>query len=169
MTLVASPLATRWASAAKKALITLTLPALQAKRLLVYKNFVTDGTVAPGGSTLWLSLHEFIFDLSLPLRGGKGYKHGQTSWDTSAFIMLSLNHTCPTLPHPINKVRRVSRIVPKFQLCVGWGGGGGIGELQDIFKKQLHCFIMERRNCRTDYEYFISVPMIFVQDCWSAP
>ena len=49
---VASPLATRWASAAKKALITLIPPALQAKGLLVYQNFVTDGTVTPGGSTL---------------------------------------------------------------------------------------------------------------------
>ena len=137
MTLVASPLATRWASAAKKALITLILPALQAKRLLVCKNFVTDGTVAPGGSTLWLSLYEFIFDLSLPLRGGKSYKHGQTSWDTSAFIMLSLNHTCPTLPHPINKVRRVSRIVPKFQLCVGWGGGGGNRRTARYFQKTI--------------------------------
>ena len=52
----------------------------------------------------------------------------------------------------------VSGIFSDFQLCIGWGGGGG-GELQE-------CTVLRGNQEMTEkYEYGSTVPRTFVQDC----
>ena len=65
------------------------------------------------------------------------------------------------LPSPYKQPwTRVSRILSKFQLCIGWGEG----ELQENFQKDA-VFFRENREMTEKYEYCSTVLGTFVQDC----
>ena len=89
--------------------------------------------------------------------------------DTFAFLGRFPIHTCPTLPSP-HKQRwmRVFRLFCEFQLCILWGGGGGVvgkeGELQENFEKEA-IFYEGTQKITEKYNYCVTVPRTFVHDC----
>ena len=69
------------------------------------------------------------------------YNYGQKSWDTFAFVGLSLNHTYPTpFPSPIPQTRLEACIQNLSLVSALYRVGGGRNP-RLIFSKSLHCFI----------------------------
>ena len=97
---------------------------------LTFKNFLRGPLVA--------SLIEAILT--------RIYNHGQTSWDTFAFLGHFPIHAGPTSPVTHKQCwTRVSRFFSEFQLCIGWGEG----ELQENFGcTRMHYFKRESRSDR---------------------
>ena len=72
------------------------------------------------------------------------YNHGQTSWNTFAFVVLSLYHTWPTSPPPPRTKNKVGSVYPEFfPLYIARGEG----EQQDV-SERLHCFMTAPANYR---------------------
>ena len=71
-----------------------------------------------------------------------------------------------TLPSPHKQCwTRVSRICSEFQLCIGWGGGGGGRTARKFWR---WCTVLRgNREMTEKYEYCSTVPRTFVQDCRS--
>ena len=64
------------------------------------------------------------------------YNHGQTSWDTFAFLGRFPIHTGPTPPlTPQTTLDECIQNFSEFQLCIGWGEG----KLQENFEKDALC------------------------------
>ena len=74
------------------------------------------------------------------------YNYGQKSWDTFAFVGLSLNHTCPT-PFPSSTPQtRLEACIQNFSRVSTLYSVGGGRNPRLIFSKSLHCFIRVSRH-----------------------
>ena len=89
------------------------------------------------------------------------YTRGHKSRDKFAIVGLFSIHTYLTPPPPHKQRWSLgSRIFPEFQHCIGWGEG----KLQAIFEKDA-LFYKGAEKFRENYEYCITFPRTFVQDC----
>ena len=91
---------------------------------------------------------------------------GQKSWDTFAFLGRFPIYTGPTPPlTPQTILDACIQIFSEFQLCIGWGGGGGGTE--NCKKIRKGCTVLRGNRGMTEKknEYCSAILGTFVLDC----